>query len=172
MNRIEKEFAMNKLIILLILKEMNFPLSKAQITDIVLQNNLINYFDMQQCLQELEESKMIEKVENKERYTNTQIGQQTLSALLPRIPKDIVDLIKKYAIKNKDNIKLETQVFASYIKKSDTEYIVILKVVEKDITLIELKLNVVSANQAKQICTKWKQSYFQVYDQVMNILIK
>ncbi len=172
MNRHEKRIASNKLIILLILEEIGFPLTKEQITDIVLQNNLINYFDMQQCLIELEKSKMIEKVKNKDQYTNTSLGLQTLSALLAKIPKSIVELIKKYAIKNKDIIKLETQVFASYIKKSNTEYIVILKVVENDIILIDLKLNVVSANQAKQICAKWKQSYFQVYDKVMNILIK
>lgn len=172
MNRHEKRIASNKLIILLILEEIGFPLTKEQITDIVLQNNLINYFDMQQCLIELEKSKMIEKVKNKDQYTNTSLGLQTLSALLVKIPKSIVELIKKYAIKNKDIIKLETQVFASYIKKSNTEYIVILKVVENDIILIDLKLNVVSANQAKQICAKWKQSYFQVYDKVMNILIK
>ncbi len=167
-----KELAVNKLVILLVLKEVDFPLTKAQIIDIILQNNLINYFDIQQCIQELEESKMIEKVKDKDLFTYTNLGKQTIEALYPKIPKDIADLIKVFAAKNKDIIKLDTQVFASYVKKSDIEYIVILKVIENDITLIELKLNVVSSKQAKQICAKWKQSYFNVYDQVMNILIK
>ncbi len=172
MNRIEKRIAIDKLIILLIFKEIDFPLSKPQVTDIVLQNNLMNYFDMQQYLLELEESDMIRKIDNKELYTYTQKGDKTLCGLISGIPKNTVALIKKYAINNKDKIKLETQVFANYIKKSDVEYIVILKVVENDIILIELKLNVVSAEQAKQICAKWKQSYFQVYDKIIDILIK
>lgn len=172
MNRTVKELAINKLIILQVFSEIDFPLSKSQITDIVLQNNLINYFDLQQSFHELEKSQMIEKVKNKEQYIITNIGRQTIASLITTIPKDVLNIIKSYTDKNKDSIKLETQVFASYIKKSDIEYIVILKVVENDITLIELRLNVVSAMQAKQICAKWKQSYLQVYDQVMKLLIK
>ncbi len=172
MSKLVKDLAVNKLIILLIFKEMGFPLLKGQITDIILQNNLINYFDLQQSFHELEKLQMIQKIKNKEQYVITKIGQQTITALLSRIPEDISDLIKNYTAKNKENIKLETQVFASYIKKSDIEYIVVLKVVENDITLIELKLNVVSALQAKQICAKWKQSHSLIYNQVFNILIK
>lgn len=172
MNQAERKIAVNKLIILLVFKEIDFPLSKAQITDIILQNNLINYFDMQQYIQELEDSDMIKKIDNKELYTYTEKGHKTLCGLISGIPKNTVSLIKKYVSNNKDKIKLETQVFANYVKKSDVEYIVILKVVENDIVLIELKLNVVSTEQAKQICAKWKQSYFQVYDKIIDILIK
>ena len=172
MNNNSNEIALNKLIVLLILKEIEMPLTIAQITDIVLQNNLINYFDLQQCLQELEETNMIIRSENKQTYSVTEMGIKTISVFMTRIPSDILELIKRYALQNKDIIRLETQVFANYIKKSETEYIVTLKVIEKDITLIELNLNVVSANQAKLICKKWKESYYQVYDQIMNTLIK
>lgn len=172
MTKPAKELAVNKLIILFIFNEMDFPLLKGQVTDIVLQNNLINYFDLQQSFHELEKLQMIQKVKNKEQYVITSIGQKTITALITRIPKEITELIKIYTAKNKDIIRLETQVFASYIKKSDVEYIVVLKVVENDITLIELKINVVSAIQAKQICAKWKQSYSLVYNQVINTLIK
>lgn len=172
MNNNSNEIALNKLIVLLILKEIEMPLTIAQITDIVLQNNLINYFDFSQCLQQLEESNMINKSENKQTYAITEMGCKTLSVFMSRIPNNIKDMVKKYVIQNKDSIRLETQVYATYIKESDKEYIVALKVVEKDITLIELKLNVVSSNQAKLICKKWKESYYQVYDQIMNTLIK
>ena len=172
MNTNSSEIALNKLIILLIFKEIEIPLTVAQITDIVLQNNLINYFDLQQCLQELEETNMIVRLENKQAFTITEMGIKTVSVFINRIPGDTYELIKKYALQNKDIIRLETQVFANYIKKSETEYIVTLKVIEKDITLIEINLNVVSANQAKLICKKWKESYYQVYDQIVNTLIK
>lgn len=172
MNTNSSEIALNKLIILLIFKEIEIPLTVAQITDIVLQNNLINYFDLQQCLQELEETNMIVRLENKQTFTITEMGIKTISVFINRIPGDTYELVKKYAFQNKDIIRLETQVFANYIKKSETEYIVTLKVIEKDITLIEINLNVVSANQAKLICKKWKESYYQVYDQIVNILIK
>lgn len=172
MNTNSNEIALNKLIILLILKEIDIPLTIAQITDIVLENNLINYFDLQQCLQELKESNLIVKSKNRQTYETTEMGYKTLCVFMSRIPDNIIKLVKKYAFQNKDNIRLETQIHTSFIKKSDTEYIVVLKVIEKDIILMELKLNVVSSNQAKLICRKWKESYYEIYDQIMNTLIK
>ena len=54
---------------------------------------------------------------------------------------------------------------------SDKEYIVNLKVIENELVLIELKLNVVSAKQAKQICEKWKNFSESIYSQLMGSLI-
>ncbi|MDD2481204.1 MAG: DUF4364 family protein [Lutispora sp.] len=172
MNINSNEIALNKLIVLLILKEIDLPITIAQITNIVLENNLINYFDLQQCLQELEEANMIIKFGNRDAYKNTEMGLKTIELFLSRIDNDTKSIIKTYIIKNKEKIKLETQVHSDIIKKSDTEYIVNLKVIEEDIVLIDLDLNVVSAKQAKLICNNWESKYYQVYDQIMNILIK
>lgn len=172
MNINSNEIALNKLIILLILKEIELPITASQITDIVLENNLINYFDLQQCLQELEESNMIMKFGSKETYKNTEMGLKTIELFLSRVDDKIKSTINTYIAKNKEKIRLETQIHTDIIKRSDTEYIVNLKVIEKDIVLIDLSLNVVSAKQAKLICNNWENKYYQVYDQIMNILIK
>jgi len=172
MNGIGKDIALNKLILLFILKEINMPLTSEQITDIVLRNNLINYFDLQQCLHELEESKMINKISGKKMYEITDMGLKTIDLFASRIDDDKQEIIKNYILTNKEKIKLETQVKSEIIKKSKTEYIVNLKVIEKDIELINLSLNVVSAEQAKLICSNWENKYHQVYDQIMNLLIK
>ena len=42
------ELAENKLLLLYILKTIDEPISNAQLTDIVLENSLINYFTLQQ----------------------------------------------------------------------------------------------------------------------------
>lgn len=172
MNGNSNEIALNKLIVLLILREIDLPITTAQITDIVLENNLINYFDLQQCLQELEEAKMIIKFGNRETYQNTEMGLKTIELFFSRIDDAVISKIKAYVSKNKEKIRLETQVRSDFIKKSDTEYIVNLKVIEKDIVLIDLSLNVVSAKQAKLICSNWENKYYQVYDQIMGLLIK
>ncbi len=172
MNGNSNEIALNKLIVLLILKEIDIPLTTGQITDIVLENSLINYFDLQQCLVELEESKMIVRFGNKEMYKATEMGLKTVELFISRIDSKIRSTIENYILKNKEKIRLETQVRSDIIKKSNTEYIVNLKVVEKDIELINLSLNVVSSEQAKLICSNWENKYYQVYDQIMNILIK
>lgn len=172
MNNNSNEIALNKLIVLLVLKEIDMPLTSGQITDIVLENNLINYFDLQQCLVELEEAKLIVKFGNKEMYKTTDMGMKTLELFKSRIDSKIKSTIQNYILLNKEKIRLETQVRSEIIKKGDTEYIVNLKVVEKDIELINLSINVVSSKQAKLICSNWENKYYQVYDQIMNLLIK
>lgn len=167
-----KEIAQNKLIILLLLKEIKFPLTTQQITDIILEKNLINYFDLQICMKELEESNFISSNKNTSTYSITDIGLKTLDVFINRIPNSTRKQVKDYISKNKESLLLENQVHANFIKKGENEYVVVLKVTENEITLIELKLNLVSSKQANIICAKWKESYSQVYEQIMNILIK
>ncbi|WDC83543.1 DUF4364 family protein [Caloramator sp. mosi_1] len=47
------DLAINKLIILYILNKLNKPTSNSQLTQIILENNLINYFTLQQYISEL-----------------------------------------------------------------------------------------------------------------------
>ena len=54
------ELAENKLLMLYVLKTINEPISNIQLTEIILENNFINYFTFQQYLAELEESKFVE----------------------------------------------------------------------------------------------------------------
>ncbi|SHJ10822.1 DUF4364 family protein [Lutispora thermophila] len=172
MNNNSNDIALIKLIVLLILREIDMPVTSSQLTDIVLENNLANYFDLQQSLVELEESNLIMKFGNREMYKATDMGIKTLELFKSHIDSKIKSTIQNYVLMNKEKIRLETQVRSKIIKKSNTEYIVNLKVVEKDIELINLSLNVVSSKQAKIICSNWEKKYYQVYDQIMNLLIK
>lgn len=52
-HRDTEELAENKLLLLYILSEAGIPLSKNQVTQVVLENSLMNYFSMQQFLAEL-----------------------------------------------------------------------------------------------------------------------
>ena len=53
------ELAENKLIVLYIIEKVNYPISNTQLSEIVLENNLMNYFVFQQYLTELISSKFI-----------------------------------------------------------------------------------------------------------------
>jgi len=48
-----KELAENKLILLYIIDKVNIPISNLQITKIILENKFMNYFMLQQLLNEL-----------------------------------------------------------------------------------------------------------------------
>lgn len=165
--------ALNKLIVLYILDKIEISISNAQITNIILENNIINYFSLQECIAELEKSDLLKLEENQEKltYQISDAGQRAISMFADRIPKSIKTLINDYILKNKDRIKKESEIFADFTKNNENEYVVNLKVIENEIVLIDLKLNVVSAKQARLICDKWNSSSSKIYGHIMDSLI-
>lgn len=165
--------ALNKLIVLYILDKIEISISNAQITNIILENNIINYFSLQECIAELEKSDLLKLEENQEKltYQISDAGQRAISMFADRIPKSCKTLINDYILKNKDRIKKESEIFADFTKNNENEYVVNLKVIENEIVLIDLKLNVVSAKQARLICDKWNSSSSKIYGQIMDSLI-
>lgn len=162
-----------KLIILYLLSNMNIPLTKQQITTAVLENNLIDFFTFQQCTSELEEAGMVKQVvhQKKQCLQTTDGGKNALGVFVHRIPKNVIEVIDNYIARNKDSLKKESQVISEYKKVNEKEYIVSLKVIENELVLIDLKLSVVSAKQAKQVCEKWKNSSEKIYSQLISSLI-
>ena len=47
------ELAENKLLVLYVIKSLRQPISKTQLNEIILENNFINYFTLQQYISEL-----------------------------------------------------------------------------------------------------------------------
>lgn len=68
-----EELAYHKLLILYILEKINMDLTNSQITQVVLETEVMNYFSLQQFLAQLMESKFLTIYEdsNKEYYTLT-----------------------------------------------------------------------------------------------------
>lgn len=165
--------SVDKLIILYVLNKMEIPLSNNQLTNIILENNAIDFFNLPQCFSELEQSDLIQFVQNQQKsfYQITENGTKTALILNEKIPFPIKNRLDAYIAGNKDKIKKEAQITADFVKISEKEYIVHLKVIENEMVLIDLKLNVVSAKQAKFICEKWKNSSGKIYRLIMDTLI-
>ncbi|MDD4503368.1 MAG: DUF4364 family protein [Clostridiaceae bacterium] len=162
-----------KLMILYLLSKMDIPMTKSQITNAILENNLIDFFTFQQCISDLEESGMIIQMthQKKQCFITTDGGKKAIEVFEQRISKNTYGIINNYVSKNKESLKKESQVIAEYNKIGDKEYIVNLKVIEKELILMDLKLSVVSAKQAKQVCEKWKNSSEKIFGQLIGSLI-
>jgi len=78
-----KELAENKLILLYIIDKVNIPISNLQITKIILENKFMNYFMLQQLLNELCTSNYLlyKNIDNKAFYTITPLGETNLKLL-------------------------------------------------------------------------------------------
>ncbi|WP_234119028.1 DUF4364 family protein [Clostridium hydrogenum] len=168
------ELAENKLLLLYILNELKFPISKNQLTEIILENNFMNYFILQQYILELISSNFVESVEQdgKNRISITASGIKVLNLFSNRLMDDKKSLVDKYINVNMNNIKNAISITADYTIENKNSYIVNLKAKESDITLIEVKLNVVSNKQARELCAKWKNSSSDLYTKIISLLTK
>ena len=169
-----QELAYHKLLILYILDKIKMDLTNSQITQVILETEMMNYFSLQQLLSQLMESKFltIYKDSNREYYSLTQKGLETLEYFLSRIPENITKKIDEYITTNKENLLADTQVKSSFVKQSNNEFIVNLRVIENQANLIDLNLNVSSEKQAKLICNNWKNNASYMYAEVIDLLIR
>ena len=80
--------------------------------------------------------------------------------------------IDEYIKNNKESLLADTQVKSSFVKQSENEFIVNLRVIENQSNLIDLNLNVSSEKQAQQICNNWKNNASYMYAEIIDLLIK
>lgn len=167
------DLAENKLLLLYIYEKIQLPLSNTQITQIVLENNFMNYFTLHQYISELISSKFIEYKpgENKSRLNISDRGSKVLAMFIQRIPKIKLETVDAYLKLHMDKIKKDITVSADYTIEKDNNYIVNLKVNENNIPLIDLKINVATNKQARDLCNKWKGNSSELYTKILNILV-
>lgn len=154
-----------KLMILYMLKQVNFPLTNAQLTEFFLQHEYVNYFTLQQALNELQESGLIraESTHNSTRYEITREGEDTIDFFGKNISPAIVDDISQYLKENRFRLRNEVGNVADYYKSTNQDYIVHCEVREGKSTLIELNLSVPDRDQAELMCSHWKEHSQEIY---------
>lgn len=164
------ELAENKLILLYILNKIKSPLSNSLLTEIVLENNLINYFHLQQYISELIDSGFIIINENKQFYSISKQGKNVLDFFNNRISDKKKNIINDYFLKNNYIITNQKISNAEFYKDENNSYIINCVLDENDKHIIELKLYASSKSEAKQICQKWKLNAEEIYKKIHNEL--
>lgn len=167
------QLAENKLILLYLLDRIGMEITRNQLTEIVLENNLVNYFLLQQYITELQNANFIETInKNKSKVLSlTEQGRNVLSLFISRIPKDVVEKIEKYINEKINNIKKEIYLHADYTIEQNNAFIVHLSALENEVTLIDIKVNVPSKKHAIDLCQNWKSNSSKIYNDIMKTLL-
>ena len=166
------ELAENKLLVLYVIKSLRQPISKTQLTEIILENNFINYFTLQQYISELDTAEFVEYIEknNKILITITNKGENVLSIFNDRISPIKRDIIDNYISKTIDNIKKELTIHSDYTIEKNNSFIVNLKALEDETLLIDLKISVPTKKQATSLCNRWKENPSDIYTKIVQVL--
>lgn len=166
------ELAENKLLLLYVLEVLNRPISNTQLTEIVLENNLINYFTLQQYISELDSSQFIsyKDVNEKKLLIITKKGESVLSFFKDRISPSKIAIINSYLNDKLDLIKKELTVQSDYSIEKNDSFLVDLKALEDNATLMELKISVPTKKQAISLCSRWQNNPSDIYTNIVNLL--
>ncbi|MBC8591297.1 DUF4364 family protein [Wansuia hejianensis] len=169
-----EELAQNKLLLLYTIKMSPSSFTKEQLVEHLLEKDYLNYFSIQQYLSELIEGKFIQLLDEEQgkRYNILEKGKLTLDYFSSKIPEKIKEELEKDFNAYKSDLIKETQVVAEYFEKENNQYMVNLKLVENEEVLFSLYLNVASIEQAKMICTSWKEKTDSIYLDVINMFIE
>ena len=166
------ELAENKLLVLYVIKSLKQPISNTQLTEIILENNFINYFTLQQYISELEYSDFVKYIEKNEKklISITDKGEKVLSFFNDRIAQIKRDIIDNYISATIENIKKELTIYSDYTIDNNDSYIVNLRAFEDESLLIDLKVSVPSKKQANALCSKWKDDPSTIYTKIIQSL--
>ncbi|HIS55527.1 MAG: DUF4364 family protein [Lachnospiraceae bacterium] len=162
-----------KLMVLYMLKKVNFPLSNAQMSDFFLNKEYTNYFTFQQVLNELLESNLIrvETIRNTSRYEMTKEGDEVLYYFGNKISEAIVEDMDQFLKDNKFKLRNETGIVSDYYKSTDHDYVVHCEVREGKSVLLEVNVSVPGEEQASAMCDNWKNHSQEIYAYIMKKLM-
>jgi len=158
---------------LYMLKQVNFPLTNAQLTNFFTEHEYTTYFTLQQALNELEDAGLIHKEpsHNSTRYEITREGEETLNFFGKNISPAIVNDMDQYLKENKFRLREEVGTSADYYKATGQDYIVHCEVREGKTVLIRLDLALPDKEQAEAMCSNWKEKSQEIYSFAMKTLL-
>lgn len=162
-----------KLMILYMLKQVNFPLTNSQLTDFFLEHEYTTYFTLQQALNELLETGLIRRHSNHNttRYEITREGEDTLQFFGKNIAPAIITDMDTYLREHRFRLRNEAGLVADYYKSTNQDYIVHCEIREGKSTLLDLSLSVPDKEQAEAMCSQWEEKNQEIYSFVMKSLM-
>lgn len=161
-----------KLMNLYMLKQVNFPLTNAQLTDFFLAHEYTSYFNLQQVLNELLEAGLIRmhSNHNASRYEITREGEETLDFFGKNISPAIIADMDQYLKENRFRIRNEAGVLADYYKSTSQDYVVHMEIREGKSSILDLSLSIPDREQAEAMCALWEKKSTEVYSFLMKTL--
>ena len=157
--------AENKVLILYTLTQRPNGLTEGNLYKIISSINNVNYFYFKEVLTDLLNSRLVGIFTKDE-------GQSALSLtidVLPGILKLKADNVFKEEF---PSITDETSIIAEFIPRSENDYILKCKVIEKNETIFEVRTFAGSRDRAKKIVDNWNENASKIYPKILDILLE
>ncbi len=168
----QEPLTLYKLIVLYLLNKVSFPLTMAQVSDLILEKEYTNYLTLQQVINELAQAGLItaKTLVNRTHLQITDEGCNTLSYFENRISDAIKTDIGEYLKKNELEMRNESSIQSNYYKAVNGEFETELTAVDKDVNLVTIRLTVPTEELAISICENWQKNNREIYQYLTTAL--
>ncbi len=165
--------AKNKLYILYILDKIEIKLSDTRLIQIANELGLMDYFDLNTALSELADNYLLSRTNsiNGTFYQITELGKSTLEFFEKELLKSIRQKIEEYCQENREQLSLESHLFSEYIRVSEHQYRVTLKILENDVSVFEISFFATTKAEADKFVQGWRSRAMQVYQKTFENLL-
>ena len=167
--------AENKVLILYILNKISNGILEDGLYKIISSINDINYFYFKEVLTDLLNSKLVgifTKEEEESVLRITTDGKNSLSLTLDILPGILKLKADNVFEEEFSSITDETSIIAEFIPRSENDYIIKCKVIEKNETIFEVKTFAGSRERAKKIVDNWNKNASKIYPKMLDILLE
>ena len=166
-------FTLYKLIILYMLKKVDFPLTTSQISEFVLDEGYTSYFKLQETLSGLTQSELInpENANNRTLYHLTENGAETIHYFSNKLSPAIRDDIDEFLKEKQYDLKEEASIKSDYYLNTNREFEVRCQIVENGSSLIDLRLTVPTEKEAEAIVNHWNGKSQEIYTLLLTNLL-
>lgn len=160
-----------KIAIVIVFRHIKQPLSFINLNDILCKDELVDYFDFCQALDDMVKTGHVDFVEGEgeELYRATKLGIETANLLDKRIPFYVREKLISAAMQVLAEIRLKKQVHTS-IKESNSGYTATCTIQDNDDVLLETSLYAPDEVTAKMITRNFKQNPDKLYKLIVSAL--
>lgn len=164
---------LTKLIVLYMLDKVDYPITKSQIYDFILEKSYANYFTLTQATFELTEDGFIESdsTHSSTLLSLTDKGRDTLTFFQNRISEGIKNDINAYFEEHRMEINNRMSIMTNYYRTSTGDYVAELIAREKTEDLINIKINMPTEESAQTICDHWREKSSDIYSYILENLL-
>ena len=168
--------AENKVLILDTLSQIQNGLSNDGLYKIISSINDVNYFYFKEVLTDLLDSKLVgmftKDEEDESVLKITSEGKNALSLTIDVLPGILKLKADNVFQKEFSSIADETSIIAEFIPRSENDYTIKCKVIEKNETIFEVRTFAGSRDRAKKIVDNWNKNASKIYPKILDLLLE
>ena len=168
--------AENKVLILYTLSQIQNGLSNDGLYKIISSINDVNYFYFKEVLTDLLDSKLVgmftKDEEDESVLKITSEGKNALSLTIDVLPGILKLKADNVFQKEFSSIADETSIIAEFIPRSENDYTIKCKVIEKNETIFEVRTFAGSRDRAKKIVDNWNKNASKIYPKLLDLLLE